>query len=131
MRARPRPSVPIPRHLKEVGAGIIQSALCAAAPISLADAHPQLARTTLDGTANQSSILLELNLGRRVGERFYVPLTWRSAVRAAQRLVARYGTGVHILRRTYPVVHQGRDWAGPQRTLSSSQRPAAQIARAG
>ena len=99
-----------------------------AAPISLADAHPQLARTTLDGTANQSSILLELNLGRRVGERFYVPLTWRSAVRAAQRLVARYGTGVHILRRAYPVVHQGRDWAGPQRTLSSSQRPAAQVA---
>lgn len=27
MRARPRPSVPIPRHPKEVGAGIIQSAL--------------------------------------------------------------------------------------------------------
>jgi hypothetical protein len=40
---------------------------------------PTLARIIRDGTANQSSILLELNFGRRVGERFYVPLTWRNA----------------------------------------------------
>jgi hypothetical protein len=33
-----------------------------------------LARTTLDGTANQSSIWLELNLWRHVAERSYVHL---------------------------------------------------------
>ena len=58
-------------------------------------------------------------------------------MREGAKLGCPHVTSANILRGplippgTYLVVHQGTDWVGPQKTLSSSQRLAARIDRAG